>query len=198
MRKTFKVFLAVMVFLTCPLGTWSGSCVLSSTACAQDQNTNFNKEQAQQDYRVFLQKLKELNAQYKEVTGQIAQVVKEEGVPKWDMGDSQQKIDEIFPRQDTTLIPMSGVSIKDAEKETTVTVELPGIKRDTIKIAVQDGTRLSISATRKTDNETKNLEKAIDLPSAVDPKTAKASYEDGILTIKLTKTGGKEVLIPVR
>ena len=42
------------------------------------------------------------------------------------------------------------------------------------------------------------VDKSIDLPSAVDSKGAHATYEDGVLTVKLIKISSKEALIPLK
>lgn len=168
------------------------------SSVSADQNTSYNKEQVQQDYRAFLQQLKALNAQYKEITGEIGKVMKEEGTPSWDMGDTGKLLNTTTPKEDTLFFPEPGVTIKDIPKELIVTLDLPGIKRDTLKIAVQDGKKLTVSANRKTDTEAVKVEKAVDLPSVVDPKGSKAAYEDGVLTVKLIKISSQEVVIPVR
>ena len=187
MPKTLKVFISALMYVALPLAAASGA----------DQST-YDKEQMKQDYRAFLQQLKALNAQYKDITGEIGKVMKEEGAPSWDMGDGSNLLGQVNPKEDTLLIPEPGTTIKDGEKEMTVTVDMPGIRRDTLKIAVQDGKKLTISANRKTETENKKVEKSIDLPSAVDAKGAKAIYEDGVLNMKLAKISSKEVLIQVK
>ena len=187
MPKTPHVFISALFCLVWPLAAATGA----------DQAT-YDKEQVKQDYRAFLQQLKALNAQYKDITGEIGKVMKEEGTPSWDMGDGSNLLGQGHPKEDAILVPEPGVTIKEAENEMTVTVDMPGIRRDTLKIAVQDGKNLTVSANRKTETETKKVEKSFDLPSAVDAKGAKAVYEDGVLTMKLAKISSKEVLIQVK
>src|SRR3989338_875504 len=50
----------------------------------QDRNSNPALDQAKQDYRVFLEQLKALNSQYKQVTNEMKSVIEEEGVPIFD------------------------------------------------------------------------------------------------------------------
>ena len=173
MMKTAKmVFFIFPAFL---FGTTIGS--------ADNTQKTYTTEQARADYRLFLQKLKELNGEYKQVTGQIAKVMKEEGTPTWDMGNTQ---------------TAQGIAIKESREKVIVTMDLPGIKKDTIKIAVQDGNKLTVSAERKTLTDTQKVEKRVDLPSAVDPAKAQAGYEDGVLTITLDKILSQEVAISVK
>ena len=192
MIKTFSLFLTALIFVL----SLSGAGALAATT-ANNQG-NINTQEVKEEYRAFLQQLKQLNSQYKEVTGQIAQVMKEEGVPSWDAGNADKTVAGLFPKEDTILVPEEGVTIKDAPKDLTVTVDLPGIKKDTLKIAVQDGKRLTLSADRKTQTEAKKVQKTIELPSVVDAKGAQAGYEDGVLTLKLVKISTQEVVIPVR
>jgi HSP20 family molecular chaperone IbpA len=175
--------------------------VLSLPAQAYDPDPNsynnnaYNTEQAKEDYRAFLKKLKELNSQYKSVTGEMAQVIKEEGVPTWDAGDLGKQMDEIFPQEAT--VSNEGVAIKDSEKELVVTIDLPGIQKKTLKTSVQDGNKLSVKAEKKTAAETKKIERLIQLPAYVDPKSAKAKYQDGVLTLRLAKSSHQEIPISV-
>ena len=184
MKKLFVIFLL------------AGSTVAS--AATTNNQGNVNSQELKEDYRLFLQQLKQLNSQYKEVTGQMAQVMKEEGVPTWDAGDADKKVAELFPKEDTILVPEAGVTIQESPQTLIVTVDLPGIKKDTLKIAVQDGNRLILTAERKAVTGPKKVQKTIQLPALVDPKGAQAGYEDGVLTLKLTKNSTQEVVIPVR
>ena len=179
---------------------WIASLFGSASCMAADSNSqsNINSQELREDYRVFLQQLKQLNSQYSQITGEIAKVMKEEGVPEWKTGDEAKKIDELFPKEPTILSPEAGTTIKESAQEMVVMTDLPGIRRETLKIAVQDGKKLTILADKKADMGAKKIEKSIELPSIVDAKTAKASYEDGVLTIKLAKITSKEVLIPVK
>jgi len=81
----------------------------------------------------------------------------------------------------------------------TVKAELPGLKREEIDIAVQDGT-LVISGERKYEKTSKDSEpyrserfygrfhRTVALPKPVLSDKAKATYKDGILTVVLPKT----------
>lgn len=90
------------------------------------------------------------------------------------------------------------VDIKEDNENFLVKVELPGLKKEDIKISVR-GNMLSVSGERKHESETKNktfhriersygrFSRTTALPSDVDPDKAKATYKDGILTITLPK-----------
>jgi len=69
-------------------------------------------------------------------------------------------------------------------------VELPGVEKEKVKLDVTDN-----SVRIRTEDE-KKFYKMIDLDSAVDPDSAKASYKNGVLTVELMKKEppkGKEI-----
>jgi HSP20 family protein len=63
-----------------------------------------------------------------------------------------------------------------------VTVELPGVEKDNIKLEIAD-----MLLTIKVDNESRRYFKEVQLPAPVKEEAAKASYKNGILDITLTK-----------
>jgi HSP20 family protein len=63
-----------------------------------------------------------------------------------------------------------------------VTVELPGVEKDNIKLEIAD-----MLLTIKVDNEDRRYFKEVQLPAPVKEEAAKASYKNGILDITLTK-----------
>ncbi len=185
MSKILKTFFVFVVLLTCSLGTpqFSG---------ATDPNNqgNINTQEVKEDYRLFLQKLKQLNSQYKQITGEITKVMKEEGVPSW---QTEEPIVE-----ETVLDSEPGVVIKENASDMTVAMNLPGVNRDSIKIVIQDNKKLNISAQKKNQTPAKTIHKSIELPSAVEPNGAKATYRDGVLMLKIQKIASKEVAIPLK
>jgi len=183
-------FLFVLLSFFCPV-------VPLHHALAADQATTYDKEQLKQDYKLFLQQLKSLNAQYKEITGEIGQVMKEEGAPTWDMGeglDLDSKKEESKAAQDLG----GGAFLKETDKEMLLTLDLPGYKKDSIKLSFQDGKKLLVSAQRKLESTTRSYERAFDLPVPGDYKGTTAIYEDGVLTVKIPKVATKEVMIPIK
>lgn len=74
-----------------------------------------------------------------------------------------------------------------------VTVELPGVEKDQIELRATPR-ELTISV----ENPDRRYYKEMDLPSAVDPDSVKATFRNGVLDITLQKRpgeGGKKVSI---
>ncbi len=103
------------------------------------------------------------------------------------------------------------VDIEETENEFIVKAELPGLKKDEVKLSISEDT-LTISGERKMEKEEKGktyhrvemnygkFERTIRFPTEVVPDKAKASYKDGILTItvpKSEKAKGKEIEIEI-
>jgi HSP20 family protein len=84
------------------------------------------------------------------------------------------------------------VDIMDEKEKYKIFVELPGVDKDNVKLDVAED---SIEIKTKDDKE---YYKMINLESAVDVDSTKASYKNGVLTLELdkkTKRKGKEVKI---
>ncbi len=78
--------------------------------------------------------------------------------------------------------PLTDV-IEDEDK-VRVVVEMPGVDKENISVTVSDdGKKLYVSA-RSGDRK---YYKEIDLPAPVDPKKAKATYKNGVLSVELEK-----------
>lgn len=107
---------------------------------------------------------------------------------------------------------MPVVDIEEDNDNFFVKAELPGIKKNDIKISVR-GNLLSVSGERTQKNEMKNkiyhriecsygrFMRTITLPSEVNVESVKAIYKDGILTITLPKPASmkpKEVTVEVK
>ena len=165
-------------------------CLICSTAFPDtpSDQTSAAAQKARQDYRAYLEELKALNRQYKEITAQTAKIIKEEGVPQWDEATDSLVIG------DAGWVP----SIKQTDTEMVVSVDLPGLQRESIKVSVVDGLFLKINAARK--NSSSPVEKQIKLPLAAEGNDARAAYEDGVLTVTLRKAppSKKEIEVPVR
>lgn len=90
------------------------------------------------------------------------------------------------------------IDISENNGNIEVKAEIPGMKKDDIKISVRDN-MLSITGERKQENETKDkkfhrierfygkFSRNIRLPADVDADKVKATYKDGILNITLPK-----------
>jgi HSP20 family protein len=111
--------------------------------------------------------------------------------------------DTFFGRQ-TSVVSGEGfwvpaVDVEETESEYIVKAELPGLKKEDIKISITDDT-LTVSGERKMQKEEKGktyhriemnygkFERTIRFPSEVLPDKAKASYKDGILSITIPKS----------
>jgi HSP20 family protein len=90
------------------------------------------------------------------------------------------------------------VDIGEDDKEFIVKAELPEVKKDDIKVNVDDGT-LSISGERKVEKEEKGMkfhrversygrfERSFTLPDETDAEHITSEFKDGILTVHLPK-----------
>jgi HSP20 family protein len=107
-----------------------------------------------------------------------------------------------FPRM-VDGAPEIRIDLSEDEKHYTVRAEIPGAKKEDIKVQV-DGSRVTISAETRRDKEEKKGEKVIyrecyegssyrsfTLDSDVDETKAEARYENGILELTLPKKEGK-------
>jgi len=88
------------------------------------------------------------------------------------------------------------VDVFETDSEVVVVAEMPGVEKEKIDVKVtEDGKTLIISAS----NEDRKYYKEVDLPAKVDPLSAKATYKNGVLEVKLKKIGkeGKGIKIGV-
>jgi HSP20 family protein len=85
--------------------------------------------------------------------------------------------------------------INTTEKDVKVILEIPGIRKEDIKVSAFEGTLEVL-----TNDPKRKYHKTIELPQDVDIETAQSSYNNGILEItfskrKETKPKGKEIKI---
>ena len=78
------------------------------------------------------------------------------------------------------------VDVVEEEKEVMVIAELPGVEKEKIDVRATE-TTLAISA----ESPYGKYRKELDLPAQVDPKSARASYKNGVLEVLLSKIAGK-------
>lgn len=106
--------------------------------------------------------------------------------------------------------PMIKMDVSETEKDYTVKAEIPGCKKEDIKVSI-DGNVVSISAETKNEHEEKKngslvrseryygqQYRSFSLPQEVDDAKAEARYNDGVLELRLPKrpgTGGKQLSI---
>ncbi|HEU5461506.1 MAG TPA: archaeal heat shock protein Hsp20 [Nitrososphaeraceae archaeon] len=87
------------------------------------------------------------------------------------------------------------VDISTTDKEVKIVAEMPGIKKENIKINAYENSVEIIS-----DNPQRKYHKVIDLPPEADIETVKSKYNNGILELvfnkkKETKPKGKEIKV---
>lgn len=104
---------------------------------------------------------------------------------------------ETEPMPLTEWIPE--VDIREDEKEYLVKADLPGTKREDIKVTVENGA-LTISGERKSEREEKgkkyhriersfgSFQRTFTLPEGTDDKNLHAEFKDGVLHVHLPKT----------
>ena len=91
------------------------------------------------------------------------------------------------------------VDVKEDDKAYTIRAEIPGVKKDDIKVDI-DGNLVSLRADVRQEKEEKKGEKVVyseraygmasrsfTLPAEVDAKAVKAEYKDGLLSLTLPK-----------
>ena len=95
------------------------------------------------------------------------------------------------------------VDIYETENDLVIELDVPGLKKDDIKISVQDGI-LVISGEKKIERDEKKknymivercfgkFERAFNLPDYVDAEKIKAKYENGVLVINIPKKEEKK------
>lgn len=109
----------------------------------------------------------------------------------------------LMGRGESESMPMTEwspeVDIREDEKEYLIQADLPGMKREDIKVTVENGA-LSITGERKTEKEEKgkkyhriertygSFERTFMLPDNTDPKKLKAEFKDGVLHVHLPKS----------
>ncbi|MCA9496612.1 MAG: Hsp20/alpha crystallin family protein, partial [Nanoarchaeota archaeon] len=95
--------------------------------------------------------------------------------------------------------------IYETEKEVIAKIEVPGVKKEDIKLEIKNG-MLSLKAEHKFEKEDKDKKKgyhriertysgfarSFSLPSEVDETKVKANYKDGILEVHIPKKEDKD------
>jgi len=146
-------------------------------------------------------------------------------IMKWDpfreVGTIRDDIDRIFDsflgRFRTGRVALDSfwtplVDLEETKDSLLVRTELPGMKKEEIKISLE-GDSLHISGERKQEREEKNktyhriersygkFERVIPLPTEIEKEKVKANYQDGVLEITLPKSERvkpKEITIEVK
>lgn len=125
--------------------------------------------------------------------------------PLRDLWNIQEEIDRSFDnffsrtaREFTNGHWAPAVDIAEANDELKFNVEVPGMKKEDVKVTFQDGI-LTIKGERKQEREEKDLNfhrmersygsfcRSFTLPTMVQGDKIKANYKDGVLSISLPK-----------
>jgi len=106
-----------------------------------------------------------------------------------------------FPRE-MEAAPQIKIDLTESDKNYTVRAEIPGAKKEDVKVQV-DGNRVSISAETRQEKEEKKGDKVIcrecyqgasyrsfTLDNNVEEGKAQAKYENGVLELTLPKKNG--------
>jgi HSP20 family protein len=105
--------------------------------------------------------------------------------------------------------PTIKIDVSETDKAYTVKAELPGVKKEDIKVDVE-GNQVSVSAEVRREKETKQGEtvvhseryygkqfRSFTLGQEIDRKATKARFENGVLEITLPKNGGTPTPPPI-
>jgi HSP20 family protein len=126
-------------------------------------------------------------------------------------------LDEVFkglrawPWGDVGLDPQIKIDVSEDEKAYTVKADVPGVKKDDIKIAIE-GNQVTVEAEAKKEREEKKgdtvlrseryfgrVYRSFTLGHEVDGEKAEAKYHDGVLELTLPKkTNGSTQNIKVQ
>ncbi|RLF47430.1 MAG: Hsp20/alpha crystallin family protein [Thermoplasmata archaeon] len=79
------------------------------------------------------------------------------------------------------------VDVIEGDDKISVTAEVPGVKKEDIDLEITDNT-LKI----KVDTKDRKYYKEVELPAEVDPNSAKATYQNGVLDVELKKLKPKK------
>jgi HSP20 family protein len=106
-----------------------------------------------------------------------------------------------LPEREEALLPREWaprVDITEAEKEFLIKAELPEVKKEEVKVTVENGV-LSITGERKLEKEEKGkkyhrieraygrFERSFTLPEGTEPAKVTSEFKEGVLTVHLPK-----------
>lgn len=124
----------------------------------------------------------------------------------FDIGDPFQSLSSI---RDTESFVNARIDWKETPEAHVFKADLPGVKKEEVKVEVEDGTVLQISGERSRENEDKNdkfhrVERSsgkflrrFKLPENAKLDEVKASMENGVLTVTVPKTEEKKSQVTI-
>ena len=107
---------------------------------------------------------------------------------------------------------MPPADIVEGKDQFTINLEVPGLRKEDIKVTLQDNV-LTVSGEKKKESEEKNkiyrrversygtFVRTFEMPSTVDPNKINAEFKDGILTVTLAKieeSKPKEIQVQIK
>lgn len=117
--------------------------------------------------------------------------------------DPFEEIEQLFEQFSTLGGPMESevpVDLIDTGEELVVKADLPGRDPDSVTVRLKDSEHLHLEAEPKADDvdgryvtrerTEEMLSRSVSLPAAVDDSAPEATYEQGILTVRLPKLSG--------
>lgn len=117
--------------------------------------------------------------------------------------DKQKDVERTVNEYSSNMSKKPSIDIIDDNEEFTIIMDLPGVLRENIKI---DITEYAVEISAQFNDETKfedktflrkerkygNVKRAIELPEKIDINESSAKYENGVLTIVLSKIEKKK------
>lgn len=123
--------------------------------------------------------------------------------------DAFRGFEDLFKNLSGVNVPSNGASearirldVSETDDAYTVRAEMPGVKKDDVKITI-DGNKVAIRAENRSEHEEKQGEtvlrreryygvqsRSFILADEIEDTSATAKYEDGILTLHLPKRAG--------
>ena len=104
-----------------------------------------------------------------------------------------------FPERSMDITWSPRTDIMESDKDVTIEMELPGMKKEDIKVEIKNGT-LSVCGERKQEQKYETaestrieryygkFERDFVLPETIEDGKVQAEYKDGILTLKIPKS----------
>jgi HSP20 family protein len=112
--------------------------------------------------------------------------------------DWRRRLDEIFGERTRMGQLVPAVDVTESEEEYLVSADVPGVKKDDLTVEIEGGS-LRIRGERKSEREetkdkARHLERsygafsrAFTLPADADSEKVEASFEDGVLKVRIAK-----------
>ncbi|WP_181443364.1 Hsp20/alpha crystallin family protein [Legionella pneumophila] len=139
-----------------------------------------------------------LSQLHQEIDRIFDNVLRSVGIPNLD-------IDKTLPQSAQNLLLKPCIDIAATDKEYTITVEVPGVEEDHIKLELSNDTLIIIKGEKKHESEKKDkniyrveraygsFQRVLSLPEDANQEDIKAQIKNGVLTITMPR---KEVSKP--